>query len=123
MKYKLKFEILNHSKLEKRNVKIDQLLSNNISEIESDYPISFPPTGSIFTLNKVDFLVSNIKYEIYSENGNQYYSILLLLNDKEILDKENYDKMIKETSRYQAVEKQKQAIYTQILKEKFNNGI
>jgi len=92
MKHKLKFEIvyLGLDKSEIRESKLDGLLSDISTEVESDSPITPPSKDDIIILGDDEYLIIKIKHKIESN----LYTIIV-----EVENKNHRDRMTKEISR------------------------
>ena len=82
MKYKLKFEIVypGLDKSEIRELKLDGILSDINTEVESDSPLTPPSKDDIIILgNDVEYLIIGIKHKIESN----LYTIIVEVENKQ----------------------------------------
>lgn len=95
MKYKLKFEIVypGLDKSEIREMKLDGLLSDINTEVESDSPLTPPTKDDIIILgNDVEYLIVGIKHKIESN----LYTIIVEVENRQHRNRMNEEKSRKD---------------------------
>ena len=82
LKYRLRHEIIDENKSEKRESTIDSLIDkkDKTSLMETDYPFPLPRKGDKIEIDTIDFWVDNIKYKLYKENGIQYHETVIYVS-------------------------------------------
>lgn len=102
MKYKLKLEITypNMDKETIRDLKLDIISTDVITEIESDTQVSAPSKNDEITIGDIDYIVYSFKYSL---DKDYYTTIVYVVNkealqlslEKERIEKEEQSRMVK----------------------------